>query len=136
MSALPRTDAPRHRPHESGLAAPFLEFDLSSALTQLHAEAAWESGRNARTLVKYDDLRIVLMALKDQARIPVHRAEGRISIQTLVGHLRVQAEGRTFDLREGGLLTLERGVPHEVEALGDSAFLLTIAWPKGTTPGA
>lgn len=133
MSALPHTDPPRHRPHESGLAAPFLEFDLASTLAQLHAEAAWESGRNARTLAKYDDLRIVLMALKDQARIPVHRAEGRISIQCLAGHLRVQAEGRTFDLREGGLLTLERGLPHEVQALGESAFLLTIAWPGGTT---
>jgi hypothetical protein len=27
------------------------------------------------------------------------------------------------------MLTLEREIPHDVEAITDSAFLLTIAWP-------
>ena len=29
----------------------------------------------------------------------------------------------------GHMLALERAIPHDVEALEDSAFLLTIAWP-------
>jgi quercetin dioxygenase-like cupin family protein len=41
----------------------------------------------------------------------------------------MRALGRTFDLPLGSLLTLDRGAPHEVEALEDSAVLLTIAWP-------
>jgi hypothetical protein len=41
----------------------------------------------------------------------------------------VRAEGRTFDLPTGRLLALDHGLPHDVEALEESAFLLTIAWP-------
>jgi quercetin dioxygenase-like cupin family protein len=58
-----------------------------------------------------------------------HQTEGRISIQTVVGHIQVRAQGRTFDLPAGSLLALDQGIPHDVEALEESAFLLTIAWP-------
>jgi quercetin dioxygenase-like cupin family protein len=109
--------------------APFLEFDLTRELEDLHREPEWNSGQNAKTLVKYDDLRVVLTALKAHARLPGHRTEGRISIQTVTGHIQVRATGRTFELPAGTLLALDQGVPHDVEALEDSAFLLTIAWP-------
>jgi quercetin dioxygenase-like cupin family protein len=81
---------------------------------------------NAKTLVKYDDFRVVLTALKAHARLPGHQTEGRISIQTVAGHIQVRAHGRTFDLQTGRLLALDQGLPHDVEALEESAFLLTI----------
>jgi quercetin dioxygenase-like cupin family protein len=112
------------------MAGTFLEFDLTRELEQLSAEPEWRNGQNAKTLVKYDDLRVVLTALKGQARVPQHKTEGRISIHAVAGHIHVHAQGRTFDLRPGGLVALDRGVPHDVEALEDSAFLLTIAWPS------
>jgi quercetin dioxygenase-like cupin family protein len=111
------------------MAAAYLEFDLAGELEQLHREPAWSSGHNAKTLVKYDDFRVVLTALKAHAGLPGHRTEGRISIQTIAGHIQVRAEGRTFDLTVGSLLALDQGLPHEVTALEESAFLLTIAWP-------
>jgi quercetin dioxygenase-like cupin family protein len=46
----------------------------------------------------------------------------------LSGHIRMNASGRTFDLRAGSFLALDRGTLHDVEALEDSALLLTIAW--------
>jgi quercetin dioxygenase-like cupin family protein len=114
---------------------PYFEFDLASELAQLHREPGWQSAHNAKTLVKYNGLRIVLIALKAGSTIPTHQTEGQISIQSLVGHIRVRAEGRSFELRSGRLLALERGLPHAVEALEESAFLLTIAWP-GEKDGA
>lgn len=117
------------RPHPQPMAAPYLEFDIAHELEQLHHEPGWTSGQNAKTLVKYEDLRIVLTALKAQSRIPGHQTEGRISIHTVAGHLKVRAQGRTFDLPAGRLLALDQRLPHDVEALEDSAFLLTIAWP-------
>jgi quercetin dioxygenase-like cupin family protein len=124
------SDEQQHRrPHPTPMAAQYLEFDITSELEQLHREAAWQSGQNAKTLVKFDDLRIVLMALKGRSRIPGHQTGGRISIHAVVGHIQVRAQGRTFDLPSGKLLALDRRVPHDVEALEDSAFLLTIAWP-------
>ena len=129
MSDIPHSDSQHRRPHAPPMAAPFLEFDLKRELEQLHSEAGWGTGQNARTLVKYDDFRVVLTALKARARLPGHQTEGRISIQTVVGHIQVRAQGRTFDLAAGSLLALDQGIPHDVEALDESAFLLTIAWP-------
>jgi len=111
------------------MAAPYLELDIADEVAQLQREPGWQSGQNAKTLVKYDDLRIVLIALRLSARMPQHHTEGRISIHVVVGHIQVRAEGRTFDLRAGTLLALDQGVEHEVEAFADSAILLTIAWP-------
>jgi quercetin dioxygenase-like cupin family protein len=122
-------EATYRRPHTSALASRFLEFDLIAEVERLHAERTWNRGQNAKTLVKYDDLRVVLMALKAGARIPEHKANGRISVQVLSGHVRLNAAGRTFDLRPGSLLALDERTPHDVEALDESAVLLTIAWP-------
>jgi quercetin dioxygenase-like cupin family protein len=122
--------SPLHkRPHAQSMAATYLEFDLMAEVERLHHEPGWASGQNAKTLIKYDDFRVVLMALKNGTRIPGHQTEGRISIHTVAGHIQVRAQGRTFDLAAGRLLALDRGVPHDVEALEESAFVLTIAWP-------
>ena len=104
-----------------------VEFDLPAEIDRLYADVRGGTGHHVRTLVKYDDFRIVLIALVDQARLPEHKAAGRISIHALSGHVQVTAAGRTFSLRPGGLVTLEHGVRHDVRALEDSAFLLTMA---------
>ena len=137
MSDAPGEHAQHRRPHAQPMAAAYLEFDLVRELEQLHHEPGWSSGQNAKTLAKYDDLRIVLIALKPHARLPEHQTEGRIAIQTVAGHIQVRAQGRTFDLPMGRLLALDQGVPHDVEALEESAFLLTIAWPgRDSKPAA
>ena len=53
----------------------------------------------------------------------------RISIHVVAGHLKVRAQERTFDLPAGRLLALDQRLAHDAEALEESAFLLTIAWP-------
>lgn len=122
--------APHKRPHPQSMAETYLEYNLEGEISQLHEERAWSTGQNSKTLVKYDDFRVVLTALRAGAHIPGHHTEGRISIQTVRGHIQVRAEGRTFTLRAGALLVLDRDVPHDVEAREDSAFLLTIAWRR------
>jgi quercetin dioxygenase-like cupin family protein len=129
MSDVPDEHAQQRRPHAQPMAAAYLEFDLARELEQLHQEPEWRRGQNAKTLVKYDDFRVVLIALKPQARLSEHQTEGRLAIQTVAGHIQVRAQGRTFDLPMGRLLALDQGLPHDVEALEESAFLLTIAWP-------
>jgi quercetin dioxygenase-like cupin family protein len=111
------------------MAAPYLEFDLPAEIHRLRAESTWSTGHNARTLIKYDDLRVVLMALQPDVRIPEHQADGRLTVQVLSGHMQVRASGRTFSLRAGGVLALDRGIRHDVTAVEESACLLTIAWP-------
>lgn len=114
---------------------PWLRLDLDYEVSRLWQEQASRGGRNARTLVKHPDFRVVLTILKAGSRIQGHRASGRISIQTVRGHLRMRVSQAdtvdTIELPAGHVLALDRGVHHDVEALVDSAFLLTIAWPQG-----
>jgi quercetin dioxygenase-like cupin family protein len=111
------------------MAEPLMEFDLPAEIDRLRAETTWTTGQNARTLVKYDSVRVVLTAMKAKARMREHKTEGRLSVHVLAGHIHLRAGGRTFSLRAGGLLALDHDVPHDVEALEESAVLLTIAWP-------
>jgi quercetin dioxygenase-like cupin family protein len=112
------------------LGNPILKFDLNAEIEQLRKEDAWQGGRNSKTLVKNADFRIVLTVLQANARLHEHKAAGRISVQTHTGHIRMHVEGKVFDLPAGCLLALDHALPHDVEALEDSAFLLTICWPK------
>lgn len=128
MSDTPE-HGPHRRPHTPPKADPFMEFDLPAEIHRLHAETTWSTGHNARTLIKYDDLRVVLTALQAGTRVPEHKAAGRVSVHVLSGHVQVKASGRTFSLRPGGLLALDQGMPHDIEALEESVLLLTLAWP-------
>ena len=123
------TGGRRQRPAQR-LAGPTLTFDLGAELEQLRQEESYRAGdRNARTLVKEGGLRIVLTALQAGARLREHSAPGPIAVQTLAGRIRLHAADETIDLPVGGLLALDGNVAHDVEALEESAFLLTIAWP-------
>jgi len=117
------------REHDVGtLTAPLLTLDLNSEIQQLRSEERWQSGHTAKTLAKYPDLRIVLIVMKRGGRLEKHHTEGRISVQTLDGRIRFSTAERSVELAAGQMLTLEHDIPHDVEAIVDSAFLLTIAW--------
>ena len=113
------------------LESPVLSFDLNAEIAHLRGENAWQGGRNSKTLVKHPDFRVVLTVLKSGARLHEHKAAGSISVQVTAGHIRMHVQEKTIDMPAGHMLALERALPHDVEALEDSAFLLTIAWPEG-----
>lgn len=115
-----------------GLTGPLLQFDLAAETEQLRQEDPWKTtSRNAKTLVKYPDLRIVLIARKAGTRMEGHKTDESISVQALTGKLRLHLPEQAVELSAGKLLTLERALPHDVEALEDSSFLLTISWSRG-----
>jgi len=115
-----------------GLAEPLLQIDLDRELQQLRREDSWqrETGRSSKTLAKYPDFRIVLILMKGGTRMRQHRAEGRISIQQLKGQVCIHLADRKLSLLPGHLLVLDCGVLHDVEALEESALLLTISWRR------
>jgi quercetin dioxygenase-like cupin family protein len=107
-----------------------MNFNLAQETAQLHEEEAWlRTGRNSKTLVKQPDFRIVLIALQKGGHIEEHSADARISIYTLSGHVKLQLPEQTVDLPGGHLLVLDRTLEHDLEALEESAILLTISWP-------
>ncbi len=130
MAVAERNTPDRRRPHPTTgqMAGPFLQFDLASEIAQMRGEQGWNDGHTAKTLVKEDDFRVVLIALSSNGRLAEHKTSGRFSVQTISGHVRMHALGRTFDLPAGSLLSLDREVAHDVEALEESAILVTISW--------
>ena len=118
------------------LAGEVIRHNIGKELEKLQCAPSWqrESGRSAETLVKYEEFRIVLVRMRPGSYMSHHRAEGPISIHALQGKICVHLpEDRTEELKPGDLLTLERCLEHDVEALEESAFLLTIAWPEAKT---
>jgi quercetin dioxygenase-like cupin family protein len=110
-----------------------LAFDLAAEAEALMREPTWQAGHghNAKTLVKHPDFRVVLIVLKAGARMQEHSTDQCVTIHALSGHLRVHVPGRTLDVTKGALLALEQTVVHDVEAVEDSAFVLSLGWSKG-----
>jgi quercetin dioxygenase-like cupin family protein len=128
---------PRSVGHESidgTLSGSVLQFNVAGEFDQLRRDESClhRTGRSSKTLVKYPDLRIVLIAMKANTRMHEHTAAGRISVHSLSGRIRVHLPEQVVDLPAGHLLALDQCVPHDVEALEDSAFLLTLSWPSVT----
>lgn len=116
------------------LASPLLRFNLSDELLHLREEDSWqrETGRSSKTLAKYSDFRIVLVLMKANTQMKEHHADARISIHSLQGSIRIHLPDQKVDLTAGELMALDYGIHHDVEALQESAFLITISWPGGT----
>ena len=107
-------------------------FDLLREIDLLRESAPYrQHGHAARTLVKAPTLRIVLVTLRRGERLAKHSVDEPVSIEVLGGRLRVDLPDCPVDHGTGRLMSIEPGVPHNVEALTDTAFLLTLPWEAG-----
>ena len=116
--------SPRH------LAARQESIDIATEVSTLREDPAWVSGsRSARTLLNEPELGIVLLAFKKGGSMKKHRYEGRFSLQTLSGHVRVHLPDHVVELSAGRLVVVGPGVVHDVEAAQESTCLLTLVKP-------
>ena len=115
------------QPNSPALTGQSAEFTLEQEADDLVRSPQWQTGIARKVLVQYPDLQVTLRRMKAGARIPNHHNPGRICVQTVTGHIRMRADGKIFDLPKGTILVLDRAVTHDVEALEESAFLLTVA---------
>jgi quercetin dioxygenase-like cupin family protein len=102
---------------------------LREHLERLKEESTWRtSGRNAITLSKEPALRLVLMLLAKGHKISEHQAAGPLTLHILSGSSVAFRTGDRMDtLGSGELIVLESAIEHEVEALEETACLLTLA---------
>ena len=109
------------------LSRPVIEVDLNRHLADIRAGDAYRTADHAaETLVKEPGLRLVLIALKDGGRMREHRAHTSITVQVVEGMVRFEVDNRTIQLTPGAVLAVDADLPHNLEAIGDSAVLLTI----------
>lgn len=115
---------------ERTLRAPLLSFSINNEIEKLLKEPSWLTGdRNAVTLQKNPKLRIVLISLRKGATLLEHKVEGPITIMVLSGNINFIVGKEKVNAKNNGMIVLERTIPHDVEALEDSTFILTIIQP-------
>ena len=119
-----------HSAADGNMVDKLLRFDLEQEIAAADQKKPWPSNIYAKTLFKKPDLRVVLILAAPGGKMNQHHADGTISVQVLKGRIQFSAPGESHSLRAGNLLTLAASIKHEVEAQEDSAFLLTIGWPK------
>lgn len=109
------------------LKAPLLSFSIDKKIDQLKKETAWINGdRNAVTLQKNSNLRIVLISLRKGSSLQEHKVDGPITLFVLSGKMSFLAGKKTVKVKTNGLIVLEKTIPHDVKALEDTTFILTI----------
>lgn len=113
------------------LRAPWLSFSINSEIDKLKSEKAWLNGdRNAVTLQKDKNLRVVLISLHKGVTLHEHKVEGPITLFVISGKINFFAGKDKVSADSNGFIVLDKAIPHDVEALEDSSFILTIIQPK------
>lgn len=108
--------------------APLVSIDVPGFIREIKNEDAWKKNdRNAITIYKTDGMRMVLIALHEDAVMAKHTANGVISVQVLEGEIIFSAANQSVVLKKGQMVALHKGEPHSVAATKESVFLLTIA---------
>lgn len=93
----------------------------------LYAEEIPRDAGRVRECFKEPALRLVLMLFGKGTRMPEHQAAGPLTLHVLSGSVALRLGGRTVEIGTGALVAPESAIEHEMEALEESACLLTLA---------
>jgi len=118
----------RHPHHENFLAQSGLVFvDIRAEIARLKSEPAWAGGdRHGASLVKGDGINVALMMLKKGAKLREHHTRAPITVHVIEGQVNLIAGGKTQLVTAGMIAALNRAIEHSVEALEESALVLTV----------
>jgi quercetin dioxygenase-like cupin family protein len=122
------THQARHPHNENFLAqGGLVAVDIKAEIARLKGEPAWATGdRHGSSLVKGDGINVALMMLKKGAKLQAHHTRAPITLNVIEGRINFIAKGRTQLAAAGTMVALDRAIEHSVEALEESAIVLTV----------
>ena len=122
------THQARHAAHDNFLAqGGQVAVDIRAEIARLKREPAWaDNDRHGSSLVKGDGINVALMLLKAGAKLQEHHTRAPITLQVIDGRINFVANGKTQAVTSGMLVALDRAIEHSVEALEESAIVLTV----------
>lgn len=104
------------------------KFSVDAMVRDLLKRARDGSGRAADTVIGGHErvMRQTVIAMVKGASLSEHENPGEASVHVLAGRVRLAAGDTSWEGRAGDLLEVPDS-PHSLEALEDSAVLLTVA---------
>jgi quercetin dioxygenase-like cupin family protein len=112
------------------LVAPLLGFNLAEEASRLREESAYRDGdRNARTLVKADSFRLVLLAFRTGASFDENDQRGSLALQVLEGRVALRVGQDGLEIAPGEVAVVPADNPWTAIALVDGLLLMHLSWP-------
>jgi len=109
------------------LDAPLVQIDLPKYIKEIKTEEAWQKAdRNAITIYKTEDLTLVLVAMHEGAEMKPHSTNGILILQLIEGKITFGANEHQVEVAPQQMLTLHENLTHNVKAVKESVFLLTV----------
>ncbi|MBX3560916.1 MAG: cupin domain-containing protein [Sphingomonas sp.] len=106
-----------------------LHHAVAGEVVDLRPLGASLADATTAALAKTEQFEAVRLVLPRGKTIPRHAVSGQITLFCLEGRVILHA-GREIELGAGQWVYLERGAPHAVEAVEESALLLTIMFDR------
>lgn len=112
----------------SDIATEATSFSNPALIEWLRSDKIFQKeGKIARTVVRSQDLTIVITLLKQGNSLHEHKAPGPINVTVLQGELEFQVNNDDrVNLKALDTIAVPAGTLHAVQALTDSAFMITI----------
>jgi quercetin dioxygenase-like cupin family protein len=122
------THQARHPHHENFLAqGGLIAIDVRAEIARLKSEPAWaDNDRHGSSLVKGDGINVALMMLKKGAKLQEHHTRAPITVQVIEGKINFVAKRKSQIAAAGTIVALDRAIEHSVEAVEESAIVLTV----------
>jgi len=118
----------RHPHHENFLAqGGLIAVDVRAEIARLKSEPAWaDNDRHGSSLVKGDGINVALMMLKKGSKLQEHHTRAPITVQVIEGKINFVAKSKSQIAAAGTIVALDRAIEHSVEAVEESAIVLTV----------
>ena len=103
------------------------KFCLEAIGREMRGEEAYQrTSKNARTLVRGDELTTVVVALKQGTKLKEHHSSGPATVIVLEGEIDFHCPGqdRTFRLTGSQSVVFSSAIQHSVRAIEDSLLLI------------
>jgi len=116
-------------PHNENFLAQggLIAVDVRAEIARLKREPAWAANdRHGSSLVKGDGINVALMVLKKGAKMQEHHTRAPITAHVIDGRINFVASGKTQSVTAGMMVALDRGIEHSIEAVEESALVLTV----------
>lgn len=113
--------------------APFIPIDLHAYTQQLMLEEAWQKNdRNAITVLKTNELTVVLVALHKHAEMMPGSFDGTgtFTLQVLDGSIDFTTGEEHLEINRGQMVALHAHIPYKAAAREESICLLTMVREK------